>query len=617
MASRTALIEEGAVESVHTKLIADRAPPQVGLIVGKRSVGARDLILALVPFPDGWNASSKGDGDGDGGAPCTPSRPASGGTPLHIDVDSIVEHATQVTRMLPGGLDVVGAYAFAAEQAWRSASTALANAVVDAAEAAAFETSSPRTFEKETNDPKVEQFLLHLSAEDKSKTSLRRVDRSSVGRPFTSLPPAEKREGKALANVVRLDAEHAFEWSVVLPSKRTTKKGTEKQHTLRSLLESACALEIARVEQSEILVENATWDDETAIATVPRRKATERVDQDEESRDADDETDETVSSTNNVFKLHAELLAPPLSCTIGDVTCDSRDATRSRAASDATDGAARLDPSSQTRLDGEPSLRLTFKGVVSARAYSSARETVCEASSDLRRDIARSLRSRLDAFLDRADDALENDEDSQNDNALSFLERRFFASGGLTDGSGEPFADRLADAIGQSRRVMNDGTLNENLTLALPRRAWVEWREVGLAVCDYLADSETEADVVARCAEVMGFDVAEGRAGVLVAEREGLGSGSFPFPGGASFSGANGHDNKAAEVNAEVSSMKRSEKKTGGKKPSSKSSSYAAYALGAGAALLSAGLANLYMTGGPSEIAECLGEMCDFAAEVA
>jgi hypothetical protein len=96
-----------------------------------------------------------------------------------------------------------------------------------------------------------------------------------------------------------------------------------------------------------------------------------------------------------------------------------------------------------------------------------------------------------------------------------------------------------------------------------------------------------------------------------------LGLGSFPFPGGASFSGANGHDNKGAEGNAEVSSMKRSEKKTSGKKPSSQSPSYAAYVLGAGVALLSAGLANLYMTGTPSEIAECLGEMCDFAAEVA
>jgi hypothetical protein len=165
---------------------------------------------------------------------------------------------------------------------------------------------------------------------------------------------------------------------------------------------------------------------------------------------------------------------------------------------------------------------------------------------------------------------------------------------------------------------MNDSPKNERLTLALPRRAWVEWRDVGLAVCDYLADSETEQDVVARCAEVMGFDVAGGVAGVVLAEREGLGSGSFPFLGGASFSAANGTDDeRASKVNAEVSSMRRSEKKTSGKKPSSQSSSYAAYVLGAGAALLSAGLANLYMTGGPSEIAECLGEMCDFAAEVA
>jgi hypothetical protein len=58
----------------------------------------------------------------------------------------------------------------------------------------------------------------------------------------------------------------------------------------------------------------------------------------------------------------------------------------------------------------------------------------------------------------------------------------------------------------------------------------------------------------------MGFDVAEGRAGVLVAEREGLGSGSFPFYDGVSFSSrANGTDDeRASKGNAEVSSVKRS-----------------------------------------------------------
>jgi hypothetical protein len=125
MASRSALIEEGAVESVHAKLIADRAPPQIGLIVGKREAGARDIILALVPFPD-WNAEG-GDDDGDGagagsGTTGRPQRPASGGAPLDIDADAILEHTTQVTRMLPGGLDVVGAsFPFA----WCSSTVAL------------------------------------------------------------------------------------------------------------------------------------------------------------------------------------------------------------------------------------------------------------------------------------------------------------------------------------------------------------------------------------------------------------------------------------------------------------------------------------------------------------
>ena len=72
MTSRSALIEEGVVKSVHAKLIADRAPPQTGLIVGKREVGARDFILALVPSPD-WNAED-GDGDSD-------RAPPGGGTP--------------------------------------------------------------------------------------------------------------------------------------------------------------------------------------------------------------------------------------------------------------------------------------------------------------------------------------------------------------------------------------------------------------------------------------------------------------------------------------------------------------------------------------------------------
>ena len=52
MTSRTVLIEEGAVQGAFDASLADRAPAHVGLCIGKLEVGARDFVLALVPFPD-------------------------------------------------------------------------------------------------------------------------------------------------------------------------------------------------------------------------------------------------------------------------------------------------------------------------------------------------------------------------------------------------------------------------------------------------------------------------------------------------------------------------------------------------------------------------------------
>ena len=68
---------------------------------------------------------------------------------------------------------------------------------------------------------------------------------------------------------------------------------------------------------------------------------------------------------------------------------------------------------------------MTFEGVVSARSYAFARASVGDAVSDLRRDVARSLRSRLDTFLDEADDALEEEEAHgvTSHNALASIER--------------------------------------------------------------------------------------------------------------------------------------------------------------------------------------------------
>ena len=596
MASRSALIEEGAVESVHAKLIADRAPPQIGLIVGKREAGARDIILALVPFPD-WNAEG-GDDDGDGagagsGTTGRPQRPASGGAPLDIDADAILEHTTQVTRMLPGGLDVVGAYAFASEGAWRSASGALARAAVAAAPAAAPAPAPDASAASSVSDP--ELFLLHLSAEDMRKKSLRRVRRSTMAQPFALLPPAESREGKALASLVSLEAEVAVGLSAVVPRAFATRSGTAKQHTLRSALEAALRLETARVMGSDALVENALWDDDVAVSAVPRRS--EAVFLDENERDGAESNARTDARAGDVFALRAELLVAPTSVS---TRLHPNDDTLAEAEQTNT---STTDPSSE---DGRTNVvRLTFEGVVSARSYAFARASVGDAVSDLRRDVARSLRSRLDTFLDEADDALEEEEAHgvTSHNALASIERALSTrdASGKEQTSGALLTDAMRLVTNENDASSTSSTV---LTFALPRRAWARWLG-GLSVCDYLAQGETEADVVARCAEVMRFEVSGGVKGVVLAEREAVSRRS----GGG---GGDGADAKRETRNAKPT-RETSPASSGTKSKSS--SSYAAYALGAGVALVSAGLANLAMSS--PDIAACVGELCERAAETA
>ena len=595
MASRSALIEEGAVESVHAKLIADRAPPQIGLIVGKREAGARDIILALVPFPD-WNAEG-GDDDGDGagagsGTTGRPQRPASGGAPLDIDADAILEHTTQVTRMLPGGLDVVGAYAFASEGAWRSASGALARAAVAAAPAPAPAPAPDASAASSVSDP--ELFLLHLSAEDMRKKSLRRVRRSTMAQPFALLPPAESREGKALASLVSLEAEVAVGLSAVVPRAFATRSGTAKQHTLRSALEAALRLETARVMGSDALVENALWDDDVAVSAVPRRSEAVFLD---ENRDGAESNARTDARAGDVFALRAELLVAPTSVL---TRLHPKDDTLAEAEQTNT---STTSPSSE---DGRTNVvRLTFEGVVSARSYAFARASVGDAVSDLRRDVARSLRSRLDTFLDEADDALEEEEAHgvTSHNALASIERALSTrdASGKEQTSGALLTDAMRLVTNENDASSTSSTV---LTFALPRRAWARWLG-GLSVCDYLAQGETEADVVARCAEVMRFEVSGGVKGVVLAEREAVSRRS----GGG---GGDGADAKRETRNAKPT-RETSPASSGTKSKSS--SSYAAYALGAGVALVSAGLTNLAMSS--PDIAACVGELCERAAETA
>mmetsp|Transcript_26657 Transcript_26657/g.85544 ORF Transcript_26657/g.85544 Transcript_26657/m.85544 type:complete len:142 (-) Transcript_26657:3-428(-) len=111
---RSCFAEETTVCAYINGLVKNRAGPEVGIVIGRPAVGARDFLLALVPTPlQGL------DGDEGGG------KPKKGGkghahSGLSLDEGWAAEHACQVSRMLPGGLHVVGVYVCAPEGEFKS-----------------------------------------------------------------------------------------------------------------------------------------------------------------------------------------------------------------------------------------------------------------------------------------------------------------------------------------------------------------------------------------------------------------------------------------------------------------------------------------------------------------
>ena len=159
----------------------------------KLEAGTRDFVLALVPFPD-W----KDDEEGAGGAA------ARADTALDVDEDWIVEHATQVSRMLPGGVDVVGTYAFASDAAFKTASAALTSATVEIARAANAVRCPPRA---PTTSARTTGWF-STSPPPPASTSGRCAVPTSRSAPIEPTAPVEHADRRCVPDGGRIDARH-------------------------------------------------------------------------------------------------------------------------------------------------------------------------------------------------------------------------------------------------------------------------------------------------------------------------------------------------------------------------------------------------------------------------
>ncbi|CAI5530721.1 unnamed protein product [Closterium sp. Naga37s-1] len=192
---RTVVADEAAIQRHVDKLFRDKATWELGLLIGRSSTASqspssssfsaaaaaasgasRDLLFALVPTPKAPGAAA----------------PVAGGTERsgsdsrewrHVDGDWVAEHALQVSRLLLGGMGVLGVYAFCSDAAYSNAAPSLLQAL----HSLAASLSPPASLAALLPPPPTDLILLHISSFSR-RFSARSVATSSPATSATMSP---------------------------------------------------------------------------------------------------------------------------------------------------------------------------------------------------------------------------------------------------------------------------------------------------------------------------------------------------------------------------------------------------------------------------------------------
>ncbi|XP_061351383.1 uncharacterized protein LOC133296421 [Gastrolobium bilobum] len=191
--------EETRLKSVEDRLSQSALPTEVGLLIGKFSSGLdRAFIFDLVPTPQndsGEPASSITDPNKKN-PPKSKSNPPDSSS-LFIDKDWVAEHARQVSRMLVGGMKVVGLYIWVGDTAFKNSTIMLCQTVKGVAEAAP-------VLEVDWD----ERLLLHICYSPR-RWNCRNCSLSS-NITSSSLRPCDFKMGKVLSSLQTFRCMHSF-----------------------------------------------------------------------------------------------------------------------------------------------------------------------------------------------------------------------------------------------------------------------------------------------------------------------------------------------------------------------------------------------------------------------
>ncbi|KAA8538220.1 hypothetical protein F0562_027957 [Nyssa sinensis] len=193
--------EETRLKLAEDRLSQSGVPSQVGLVIGKlSSILDRGFVFDLVPTPPndaGEPACSIVESVRDDKKKGSKAKSVAESSSLIIDKDWVAEHARQVSRMLLGGMKVVGIYIWVNESSFKNSTIILCQTVKGVAEAAPL---------LESNSD--ERLLIHISYSPRRWTCRNCTLASNI--TSTSLRPCDFKLGRVLTSLQTFRCTYYF-----------------------------------------------------------------------------------------------------------------------------------------------------------------------------------------------------------------------------------------------------------------------------------------------------------------------------------------------------------------------------------------------------------------------
>ncbi|MBA0595627.1 hypothetical protein Gorai_012490 [Gossypium raimondii] len=423
--------EESQLQLAEDRLSRSSEPAQVGLVIGKlNSALDRGFVFDLVPTPQndaGQPACSvlEPAKDNKKKGSKSKSQTSDSSSNLVIDKDWVAEHARQVSRMMVGGIKVVGIYVWASEAAFKNSTMVLCQTVKGVAEAAS-------TLEDDLDV----RLLIHICYSPRRWTCRNCTLSSNI--TSSSLRPCDFKMGRVLTSLQTFKCLYNFDLRLPIYQEKTS-----KSETLVDVLCNGISNYVKELQGAKAVIDgNLVVNDEAC-------------------------------TTEGLHEV--ELLLPFMK----DMY---------------------IEACSQKDVVGV----VNFTGSLCSFSFLNSKEPISQAVADIKDDIIRSLRSRLDIICDEADE-----DPGPIDNGIK--------EAGNDLASEKP----VSQLVLHSLRCISCAVDKKNCNLSLPRRVFVPWL-AGTYICDYLQPSETLEVLKDHCVELMSMEAPNDASKILEPEEEAI-----------------------------------------------------------------------------------------------